>query len=265
MDYLIKHLREFDTNKTLRAQFLRREILLVGRLLTCSNNRLNKSSSLWCLYRKLYTLVSATDTCSLDFIPVFIVSACRHFSNYYCWNTARWFFDVIPAFQKRELFLATKAFCFQNSRDSSSWDALAYMINQKEEKKVFNLDDYKRLQNCLNCQTNSRVEPSWLDLDISPLIFEISSYISALTIDEWPPYLCLLRLLSFFPLVLENIPFVEWQEEVLSFEKRYKTIEFIRRNPLTPLCVSDDILLTRKARSLGFKKRFLKSLALPVI
>ncbi|QLG72670.1 hypothetical protein HG535_0D03780 [Zygotorulaspora mrakii] len=260
LDSVLYKLNDFSGLTNYKAAILQEEATLVGRLLTSSNNKLNKSSSLWCLYRKLYLLLrDAAGT--IDYITIFVCSASRHFSNYYCWETVRWFYDVVPTeLAKMELFSATKIFCLQNTRDSSSWSALAYMICQKKAKIDFNWHDSIRLQNSLKCGLNFRQIPPGFDVDIEGVACDIAHSINTLTIQDWPPFLCLLSALNALPKNGTLSFLTSWKEEVQAFETVCGPVTFKRRNPIVPINVSNDLMLFRKSKNVGFKKRFLDCL-----
>lgn len=242
------------------SDLLHKEIILTGRLLTSSNNRLNKSSSLWCLYRKLYILSKSFKREIEDCVSIFINSASRHFSSYYCWTTARWFFDVMPIPEKKTLVNATKKFCFQNYRDSSSWNALSYMICQQTTKSMFNLHDFERLQNNLGLIGDLLENPGYLQLNADSFFSEIINFIDTVTIVEWPPFLCLLTIAKAFPEINLSWLITKWRKEIKHFEATYGRIEYLRNIPLVPDGFSDDLIVTRTAKHLGYKKRLLECL-----
>lgn len=242
------------------SDLLQKEMTLTGRLLTSSNNRLNKSSSLWCLYRKLYILSKSYNMKIEDCVSIFMNSASRHFSSYYCWATARWFFDVIPQTEKEILVNATKRFCFHNFKDSSSWNALSYMICQQRTKSMFNIHDFERLQKNLGLTGDLLEKASWQHLNADSFFSEIMKFIDTVTIVEWPPFLCLLTIAKTFPEITVSRLLTNWRKDIKYFEATYGTIKYLRNTPLVPDGFCNDLVVVRTAKHLGYKKRLVECL-----
>lgn len=249
-------LRSADPHESLKL--LQNEILIVERLLMSTYNRLNKSSSLWCNYRKLLILSRKLGLGLLKFESTFILSASRHFSNYYCWNTMRWFFDVAPLADKRNLLEATQSFCFRNLKDSSSWSALAYMVCQKKLMNCFNFEDYKRLIRHLRLEHDQIEFEAWLQLDVASVLTKIIKKIDTAYVSEWPPFQCLFTIYHHFPETAAPLIPENWIKDIDAFQKEHSAICLLRNNPLIPEAQADDLLLSSNIRHLGFKKLFMQ-------
>ena len=134
--------------------FLLNEFVLIKRLLTSSRNSINKSSSLWWWLRKLFVILVSRGYATTKQLTATIISAITrsgtlHFANYYCWNTAKWFFDVLelqrePEAQsaRDELIESIKRFCFSHLSDCSSWSTMAYIFSQQLDYCNFNKLSY---------------------------------------------------------------------------------------------------------------------------
>ncbi|QLQ78193.1 hypothetical protein HG537_0A04400 [Torulaspora globosa] len=249
----IKNLKENTDIKFL----LRNELLLIERFLTSTNNRLNKCSSLWYFYRKLVILARYHNCEKLSYSSTIIYSGSRHFSNYYCWATARWLYDIISAKEKASLLEAVSNFCFENVRDISSWTALSYMVCQQKRKLKNNYMDYKRLRKLLQLPEEDTSEPDWLHLEIEQYVAKIIKIIDSAAAEEWPPYLCLMEILKEMPGAADLSIFSTWHLDLRNFEEKYGTINLVRNHPVVPSNLCGNALLSRNARHYGLKKVFL--------
>lgn len=237
--------------------WLGNEILLIERFLTSTNNRLNKSSSLWYLYRKLLILARDHHSEDLNYKSTVLHSGKRHFSNYYCWATARWLYDVVPVAEKAQLLKLTCNFCFETLSDASSWSALSYMICQQRRKSDYNYSDYKHLRELLKLPINDTDAPSWPALRIEQYVTKIIQTIDAAVAEEWPPFLCLMTVVKEFQEAADLAGFSDWRENLQTFEQQHGNITLLRNNPVVPTELSDNAVLHRNARHFGFKKLFL--------
>lgn len=251
----IEKLKENTDTKSL--EWLSSELLIIERFLTSTNNRLNKCSSLWYFYRKLLILARYYNCEKLSYRKTVIYSASRHFSNYYCWATARWLYDVIPVEEKASLLEAVINFCFENVRDISSWSALSYMVCQQKRKLKYNYTDYQRLRKLLQLPENDTTEPGWLYLKIELYVTKIIKMIDSAVAEEWPPYFCLMEILSDVPEAADLSTFSTWRTSLRNFEEKYGTISLVRNHPVVPPNLCDDAILSRSARHYGLKKIFL--------
>lgn len=240
-------------------EFLQGNGRLSQRLLTSSNNRLNKSSSLWFFYKILYILnKNATSGClHFNFIDTIINSGSQHTSNYYCWNASRWFFDVSSIEKKKKLLSEVKTFCFANIGDCSAWSALTYMFCQSSRELTHNIDDYKNLHNQLHINYDDERIPSFYSFDIASFLTELESFITKLRINERPPFLCLLNIMDSFPNNDHVKMFERWGSEVKEFEYKYGKIEIIRNHVKVPDSFSNDAILVTSIVHFGNKKRAL--------
>lgn len=238
-----------------------KEIRLVQRLLCSSNNRINKSSSLWILYRKLFVLsLYARTSISSDLLFVFYSSGSQHFSNYYCWNTARWLYDNLTDNKRIELFSLTKRFCFQHVKDCSSWSALAYMVCQQEQKKTDNIRDFQRLSSSFNIPVKlDKVDLNFQIQHMDTFIQELVKWIDRTYAADWPPYLCLLQILKLNITLGIDVDSVlsTWKNEILNFEENSGHIKMNNNIPIVPEQFSNDFLTSENFVHFGYKKLFL--------
>ncbi|KAH9200360.1 hypothetical protein LQ764DRAFT_115001 [Zygosaccharomyces rouxii] len=241
---------EIDDSKEL----LNRELKIVQRLLTSSNNRLNKSSSLWQMYRKLYTLsMDYNNGTNHNYIFTFLESGSKHLSNYYCWNASRWFFDVFPINEKKLMIDNVKQFCFKNFKDSSSWDALAYMLCQQRKKIGYNIKNY------YHPNEPDQREHQWLEFEVDEIFAEIIHLIDSFAVTELPPFLCCRTIAVSFPeLKVITKVLKKWRSDIQKFEQQYGPLQFIRNNPIPASKYTDDIIISGLSRHIGYKKRFVE-------
>lgn len=255
------------------AQFLNRELLIIGRLLTCTRNSINKSSSLWIWYRKLSILIENSK--SLDrqdllnnIITTVENSANLHICNYYCWTSLRWFFDnSFGSKEKYAIYQMTVDFCFAHPNDCSSWSALSYIICQIGSKLDYNVQNYMSIyQNYVNNNIIERDSKHSLDnttdftIDIPVFINKITRYIDSLSIKDWPVFLCLSRVAS--GVVDGSTPayLKLWSQQVIEFEEEHGVIEFRNRNPIVPSGIESNLMLSNSIMHCGWKKRLIESM-----
>ncbi|CDF89985.1 ZYBA0S05-06238g1_1 [Zygosaccharomyces bailii CLIB 213] len=234
-----------------------KELKIVQRLLTSSNNRLNKSSSLWQLYRKLYTLSFGWDIGdNHDYLSTFSDSGIRHFSNYYSWNTAKWYFDIVSTSEKLAIVEQTKKYCFRNFKDTSSWNALTYMVCQSKNKFNYNIKEYYRLQKMLNLSSKYRDE-NWLQCNVEEIFKEIIKLIDSFSVEEWSPFLCCLAIAFTFSDLDTKTLTTRWRTDVETFEDKHGVALTIRNNPVVSQECARNLLLRVGYRHIGYKKRFI--------
>lgn len=94
-------------------------------LLTSNISKINKSSLLWLLYKKLLCVGSLEHHQVWDTI---IVSATKHPNNYYCWEFARFFFNWCLIHDKPLQLDKIELFCKSNVTDNSAWCFLGYLF-----------------------------------------------------------------------------------------------------------------------------------------
>ncbi|SMN17737.1 similar to Saccharomyces cerevisiae YKR004C ECM9 Non-essential protein of unknown function [Maudiozyma saulgeensis] len=256
-----------------RMDFLTKELLVTQSLLTSTRNSLNKSSSMWYWYRKLYILFGqhtavSDETLLMKWIPTFKNSAELHKCNYYCWNTVRWFFDIVPSLKvKTDLFEMTKEFCFKHVSDCSSWDTLGYIVSHQQENNKFNFKNYtflqKRYQSNKNLNTSVNLTPPAsmaLTLDIESIINELVRYIDLLPVKDWTVFVCLSRIINSSKISLDNHIRKCWLDQISKFEDRQGSISYKNMNPIVPLSKMDDLTISNQVLHFGWKKRFLKTI-----
>ncbi|CCF57997.1 hypothetical protein KAFR_0D03490 [Kazachstania africana CBS 2517] len=209
--------------------FFENELRVVERLLSSSNNKLNKSSSLWYFYRKLYVLSQKIPLLSQRtdrdiIIKTHIYSASEHRSNYYCWNTARWFFYLFPPSSKEIFLKATEKFCFANTNDCSAWSALGYMVSNDVIEQKFTFENYKYIEGKYSETfpgTTSLIQSNF-GIEMHSFSEKVAQFIDKLEVKEWPPFLCILKILHSIPEEsLQSTSFVNrWKNELNSFEEK---------------------------------------------
>lgn len=263
-----------------KFEFLLKETFIIQRLLTCSLNKINKSSSLYIWYRKLFILWQHIHNQhynknieKLIFnSKIFIQSGKQHFANYYCWNTAKWIFDNLNSLTlKQAYFNDIKLYCLQNISDSSSWDCLSYMVCQHKLRNNHHRTDFDRLAKHLPIleQLSTRNVVCFQPNLIS-LTQELISYISKCEIKMWPPYLCLLRILKVYNVELNNLRLElidKWTKSIKTFESKNGQIQLLHNFiPIVSLPkdnnsdLNNDFIMKETLLHLGYKKVFLNNL-----
>lgn len=211
------------------------------------------------MYKKLYGLtVDYSKDADHNYIHTFLESGSKHLSNYYCWNTSRWFFDVLPSSQKKLLINEIKQFCFKNLKDTSSWDALAYMVCQQKRKINYNITSFL-YPNGVD-QTVPPIDYSSFKLHIDDIFAEIVHLIDSFSVAELPPFLCCRTISINFP-QLEIVKFTlkRWELNMENFEQRYGPPQYIRKNPVPDSKYADDFIISSLSRHIGYKKRFVRN------
>lgn len=239
--------------------FFQNEVRLVQHLLSSTNNRLNKSSSLWVLYRKLYVLSREIfPSVDIMYLNVCMESAWRHPSNYYCWNTIRWISDLTTEDERLQILSRTKKFCFQNVRDNSSWYTYMYIVCAEKDSFDFGIHNARRLSNNLGL-TGAFAATEGLEeiFDVESEMNEVREFIDSVQAVEWAPFLCLLGLTKKVSKGCTPSFLKKWRLEVSQFESQRTSIELKRGYPIVPKAYEEDALLTSSYRSLGYKRRFI--------
>lgn len=245
------------------TDLLNKEIKLVKAMLSCSNNRLNKSSSLWFFLKKLYVLSKkfGTDD-NRTIMSVFIMSASQHTSNYYCWNTSKMFFDIFVEKEQLKMLQQTEDFCFKNAKDCSAWSALGYMLTQNINRLSDNRTQFLRLCDNFGFSFDfSRKD--WIEIDHSKFADKLRTYIDKMVVIEWPPFLCLITVVKSV-LGKDCIFHDEWIQSVRDFEEKNGVIMLFNNNPEIPVNFEDDIVMSRTFYNIALKKKYLSLLNLNV-
>ncbi|QEU58862.1 Ecm9 [Kluyveromyces lactis] len=118
----------------LRETEINREILFVERLLSCNSARLNKSSSLWDLYKRLYTAYD--NNLKFKVWDTVTISCEQHFANYYCCNFVRWFHSQLNDSYRQHFVDDFLRFSKKHVNDPSIWSALGTMIGKTDFDQV---------------------------------------------------------------------------------------------------------------------------------
>lgn len=114
---------------------LRKEVYFVKALLTSYIARVNKSSTCWLWFKKLYLLNPDKHL----FLSTVLKSGERHPSNYYCWNFAR-FLLALNAEDEEFLdhfYRQTQKFCMQHVNDNSAWNFLPLIMTYRVDDFYF--------------------------------------------------------------------------------------------------------------------------------
>ncbi|CCD27391.1 Ecm9p NDAI_0K02000 [Naumovozyma dairenensis CBS 421] len=292
-EIFIKLLQQYgsDDDKAKKIDLLNKELKLIQRFLSSENNRLNKSSSMWHYYKKLYVInqliLSPEKNKDNDYIMTFFHSLMKHPTNYYSWNTMRWFFDNIDS-MRMALFEKVKRYCFQHSSNCSSWSALAYFLNHvgghEREISLYHRLEFKRLwkhydkifrDNDIIISQEVDIEdgifslsvedqkyhpqPVKFNVDIKTNFNEILEIIELLRTDQWPPFLCLFVLLKKFEIINRQELFDKWRDEIRVFqEETHLYIPYQYNKPFVPEGFTDDLLIARDIMFYGFKKTIIE-------
>ncbi|AEY96694.1 FAEL288Wp [Eremothecium gossypii FDAG1] len=240
------------------TETLDREIRYVEALLTSNIGKLNKSSSLWLWYRKLVLL--QREKCSS--VGPRVIEVCKrsaelHFANYYCWNTLRWYYDVLEWSHEdvapvREM---VRKFAFSHLRDVSAWDALSYLYS---DGGAYTSSDYTRIAQSfgLDAQLKTPLETA---VQIrcekaTEVARELIRFIDTCEVCEWNAYRCLYLLLQYSNCNIAELV-TQWQQELDSFERN---VILVRGYPKLPqLAPGDDILEQKRQKQMMNKKRLL--------
>lgn len=252
----------FTHREAIPEVFLNKELQLLTLLLSSTNNRVNKSSSLWLLLRRLYVLKRELfPSLHFDYLDLCLESAQQHISNYYCWNTLRWFYDFATNEEKDAILVGTRSFCYRHLKDSSSWYTYSSFLSQSYASEDFNRNEYMRhcekyglRHHALQCSEG----PDEKRL-ISEII-EIKSYIDRVEVLDSPPYICILKLLRNVSPNKRLDLFEDWNQETANMEKENAYAAL--RTPSSPLLEDqeDDLLLRIKFQRLKIKLQFMQNL-----
>lgn len=122
-------------------QFLDTELDVVSTLIASRLSRINKSSSLWLLIRKLVAQKGLPLTESL--MARVMASLRHHFANYYAANFVRWYVAVLldQGQDITSILEAVVAECRANLRDVSLWSLLGFILAPEVEGYV---SEYER-------------------------------------------------------------------------------------------------------------------------
>lgn len=114
--------------------FLGKEVAMIELLLNSNNNKLNKSSSLWHLYKKLFIFSQDQSNEYLQrFVDTALVSAKLHSTNYYAWNFLRWvsnFSRLCEGKKELDSYLSRQVLQFseRNMNDAAAWGCLSSIM-----------------------------------------------------------------------------------------------------------------------------------------
>lgn len=150
-------LRHWDVVQRLVAerghQFLDTELDVVSTLIASRLSRINKSSSLWLLVRKLVVQQGLPVLATLS--ARVMASLRHHFANYYAANFVRWYVAVLldQGQSISAILEAVVAECHGNLRDVSLWSLLGFMLSPEIDGYV---DEYQRLGGSVGKMFNAK-------------------------------------------------------------------------------------------------------------
>lgn len=207
------------------------------------------------LYKKLYTWFY--DIVPIDIVTTLMNSASKHFSNYYAWNSARWFYINGEDNLRDNLLFETKKFCLSNFKDSAAWSALLYILIPDEIlPKDYIRSDFARIQ---DRKTNSNIKSN-LNRNhqlVDSIATEVAQIIDSLVIVEWPPFLFILSISQLMPSLPVHSILEKWRIELSTYTSKNGELLLIRNHPIVDV---DDTDFTRSQNIIhfGYKKRVLQ-------
>ncbi|EDO14754.1 hypothetical protein Kpol_354p2 [Vanderwaltozyma polyspora DSM 70294] len=252
---------ELENNSFQLSHIVQNEIILIERLLTASNNKLNKSSSLWSYYKKLYSILKTDNMDSFNISQTILYSGRRHISNYYCWNASRWFFDICEKEVKSNLYLNAKEYCFANVSDCSSWSALSYYICQNQLQNQTNYEEYERILSMHSIKPSGQLKKHFpIICNVETFLDELINFIDKVQLKDWPPFLCLITIFENYKYISSLSIITKWEKELKEFEEKHGVINLVRLHPIIPNALLGDAIMDNLFLHLGSKKRAINSL-----
>lgn len=256
-----------------KENFFLRILNFCIRLLSSTSNKLNKSSSLWLFYKKLYiiNINKFSEIKDFDYFATIEKSATIHFANYYCWNTARWFFDICENTNEKRghIIERTINFCFKHIRDISAWNFLVYILNNQHSiSHKQSLVEFYHLSNRYNFSyiVSNKNNTTLPEPETQAICLRVLNFIDSFEIYEWPPFFFLSELyklrddICIDPKILE-----EWNNDVRKYETEHGIIETKSRNmkrigPSKVLDTTIDINTESRLNHLRLKKYLISNL-----
>ncbi|SCU92166.1 LAFA_0F08460g1_1 [Lachancea sp. 'fantastica'] len=243
------------------------ELSAIMLLLTSSSNRVNKSSSLWLLFKKLYTLKREVFVNSkINCCQLFMSSAERHISNFYCWNTLRWVYDLEGPAAQTELFEAVWNFSKRHPKDSSAWWALGHILLRLPGPASDSIQSYNALRarfhltnrftQALNSERHFGKEPG---ANVALYFSKIMAYIEVGEVRDWPPFGCLVRLSQHMSSEEHYHSLRTWRNEIDAFEENY--FEINQKSVASAIYKNNrGLLIQRSVESLLLRKTSLSKI-----
>ncbi|CEP60885.1 Ecm9p LALA0_S02e01882g [Lachancea lanzarotensis] len=237
------------------------ELSAISLLLTSSVNRVNKSSSLWLLFRKVYALKREFyPDPDIDFSSLFTSSAERHISNYYCWNTFRWVYDLETPAAQTELLKVVWGFSIRHPKDSSAWWALGHVLLSLPELASNFIQNYNAVnmrfeftKHIHHKQNSDNLTNEALSAKAIHYISKIMTYIETGEVREWPPFGCIVRLSHYVSRNEQVHPLQRWCDEIEAFEE--KNFKIDRKSVTMAIYKNNrDLLFQRSIESLMLRK-----------
>ncbi|KAH3899796.1 uncharacterized protein SCODWIG_02797 [Saccharomycodes ludwigii] len=238
----------FENSYLLPASLVQKEIYLVELLLSSNQPRINKSSILWKLYQKLYVLqlFYYPNTVKLDYLDTCLSSAEAHFSNYYCWNSLKWFSDNAYVKQSKRFsnICKIKEFCLRNLRDNSAWYCYSYLLIHINGDTTYNCRDFQRLYTKLASKMGTKgqdlankgiagIDSNPVQLDLRSEINAVIDLINNLRVPTSPQFNFLYYLLlnGNEEHMVDTKLLAGWESEVCDFENKFMSLELKHCDP----------------------------------
>jgi hypothetical protein len=135
------------------TRFIYGELNYLQSILNSNNSKLNKSSSLWTLFKKLFIYcndhrIIMEGMADTFFADTALRAAELHFSNYYAWNCLRFFCDVCKLQKNSERYKVMidkiEQFAYTHHTDSSAWSCLTDCICLNKKGLELTCFEYNR-------------------------------------------------------------------------------------------------------------------------
>jgi len=132
-------------------KFLEKEFSFISLILNSNNNKLNKSSTLWHFYKKIfiYNQIYEIKLNPKWFIRTALYSCELHPTNYYSWNFIKTIYNWCQLNQNQEeeeltKFISNqvKDFCKKHTSDSAAWNCLADLSIYDKDSYDFTMFEF---------------------------------------------------------------------------------------------------------------------------
>ncbi|ODQ77240.1 hypothetical protein BABINDRAFT_103797 [Babjeviella inositovora NRRL Y-12698] len=131
--------------------FIETEFSLLQNYLLCNLDKINKSSTLWLMYKKVVVIRIANGQDATSFLDSLLAtikgSGESHYQSYYAWEFCSWLSCLFrhlgstgvpegPRYETavREIYAAVSEFCHSHPRDHSAWTCLGNVVMPSERK-----------------------------------------------------------------------------------------------------------------------------------
>lgn len=216
-------------------KFIIKELFFLQSLLNSNSNKLNKSSSLWTLFKRLYIFVIDNNIKSLPesfFLQTAIKAAELHFSNYYAWNFIRFLFNISKLtgdYSKYiDILKQVQNFAYCHHSDSSAWTGFTDCFNDSQASLNEICFEFNRYSKEFKIDSNLK-NNLVMDINCKDQLKTLSNWLwEKKTVSE-VPYYAFRRLIVYNVKVLDNKELVS---ELMSTAKI--NYEFFRELKLKP-------------------------------